>query len=200
MWKVVPNTDGAYSANSETGQIKSNDRLGSDGRVLKGVVLKTWSINSGYNVVSLRVNGKTKHHLVHRLMGETFLENYNPDLDINHINGNKRDNRLCNLECITRSENILHARRIGLITVTDRQRENARKLGQATAERTSKPIAKCNLETGDVIETFKSLMDAHRKCGYDPGFISRCASGKGNSAYGYSWKWVKSVTTRATAR
>lgn len=191
MWKVIPNTDGAYSANSETGQIKSNDRLGPDGRVLKSVVLKPWLINSGYNVVALRVNGKTKNHLVHRLMGATFLENYNPDLDINHINGNKRDNRLCNLECITRSENILHARRIGLITVTDRQRENARKLGLATAKRTSKPIAKCSSETGEVIETFDSMSEVHRKYGYDASFISRCASGKGKNAYGYSWKWIE---------
>lgn len=191
MWKIIPNTDGAYSANSETGEIRSNDRLGPDGRALKGVVLKVWSINSGYNVVSLRVNGKTKHHLVHRLMGETFLENYNPKLDINHINGNKKDNRLRNLECITRSENILHARRIGLIKVTDKQRGTGRIMGRVTAERTSKPVAMCNLETGDVIEAFQSLAEVHRKYGYDISFISRCAHNKCRSAYGYSWKWIE---------
>lgn len=36
MWKVIPDTNENYSANDETGQIKSNDRLGPDGRKLKG--------------------------------------------------------------------------------------------------------------------------------------------------------------------
>ena len=38
MWKTIPGTNDSYSANDETGQIKSNDRLGPDGRKLKGAI------------------------------------------------------------------------------------------------------------------------------------------------------------------
>ncbi|WP_295644745.1 NUMOD4 domain-containing protein [uncultured Holdemanella sp.] len=48
MWKVIPGTNEKYSANDETGEIKSNDRYGTDGRKLIGTILKPFVINSGY--------------------------------------------------------------------------------------------------------------------------------------------------------
>ena len=58
MWKIIPNTNNCYSANDETGEIKSNDRRGLDGRKLKGKILKPFMQNSGYLVVDLMINGK----------------------------------------------------------------------------------------------------------------------------------------------
>lgn len=61
--------------------------------------------NRGYLCVS--VNG-TKHY-VHRLVCETFQKSISTDKEVNHLNGNKKDNRLINLEIVTRADNIRHA-------------------------------------------------------------------------------------------
>lgn len=64
----------------------------------------------GYHEVLLSEDGHTKNYLVHRLVLSAFhpkkcMEQY----DVNHINGNKLDNRLDNLEWVTRSENVKHS-------------------------------------------------------------------------------------------
>lgn len=67
------------------------------------------SINStGYYVVSLRVNGIQKTEKVHRLIAKTFLNNDLNKSDVNHIDGNKLNNNVKNLEWCTKSENHIH--------------------------------------------------------------------------------------------
>jgi hypothetical protein len=78
-------------------------------RILKYNIAKT-----GYGLVDLCRDGKVKKFLVHRLIAETLLPNPNNKEQVNHINGNKLDNRLENLEWNTRSENQKHAIKIGL--------------------------------------------------------------------------------------
>jgi hypothetical protein len=67
----------------------------------------------GYLGVHLRKNGKGKSVLVHRLIGMAFL-GLRDDQELNHVDGNKINNNLSNLEISTRSENCKHAFRIGL--------------------------------------------------------------------------------------
>jgi hypothetical protein len=70
----------------------------------------------GYCQVPLKRDGWYKTAKVHRLVGEAFIENIENKPHINHINGIKTDNRACNLEWVTVSENILHAYKTGLKT------------------------------------------------------------------------------------
>lgn len=67
---------------------------------------------SGYKQVRLSINGKVKHVNHHRMVYEAWNGTIPNGLDINHINGNKSDNRLENLEAITPMEN--QARRLNL--------------------------------------------------------------------------------------
>ena len=73
--------------------------------------------SAGYLSYSLRVDGKTIDKRLHQLLVSTFVDkNYlKKKLSVNHKNGNKLDNRLCNLEIITHQQNIQHAYAIGLI-------------------------------------------------------------------------------------
>lgn len=73
------------------------------------------SINKdGYSCVSLSKNGKSKQHRVHRIVAESFLENPENKRTVNHINLNKQDNSLINLEWATDFENINHAIQNGI--------------------------------------------------------------------------------------
>lgn len=80
-----------------------------------GHVLKGSTDKNGYKNVTLSLDGKQKKFLVHRIILKTFQPNNNySKLDVNHIDGNKENNNLENLEWCTRSENILHAYKTGL--------------------------------------------------------------------------------------
>lgn len=75
--------------------------------------LKPYKHPQGYLLVSIRDGGKTIKRYVHRLVGEAFLENRG-FCEINHIDGNKGNNCLENLEWISRSGNVIHAYSLGL--------------------------------------------------------------------------------------
>lgn len=68
----------------------------------------------GYKSIMLRRNGKSFRRYVHRLVAITFIGPPNGK-DVNHIDGNKSNNKLSNLEYLSRKENILHAMSIGII-------------------------------------------------------------------------------------
>lgn len=88
----------------EDGQIKSRF----------GRLIKQQAGNTGYLRVELWTNGKGKKYLLHRLIAEKFIPNPDGKPVVNHIDGNKQNNAIENLEWVTRSENQLHAYRAGL--------------------------------------------------------------------------------------
>lgn len=77
---------------------------------------------AGYHYVSLCVNGQRRNRFIHRLVAQTFIENPQDKAEVNHINGNKLDNNVENLEWVTPSENIKHAIKIGAIVPSDKSK------------------------------------------------------------------------------
>lgn len=75
----------------------------------KYVILTTKLTTCGYHSVALTKDGVTKHHFVHRLVATAFLNNDECLPEVNHKNGVKVDNRLCNLEWCSKSYNMKHA-------------------------------------------------------------------------------------------
>lgn len=71
-------------------------------------ILKTLTAGCGYQDVILCDKGKRKQIKVHRVVALTFIENPENKPEVNHINGNKEDNRVENLEFCTHQENIYH--------------------------------------------------------------------------------------------
>ncbi|MBE9542532.1 MAG: HNH endonuclease [Proteobacteria bacterium] len=79
----------------------------------KGRKISPFLDKTGYLRLELWSHGKVRKFSIHRLVAETYL-GFKKDLVINHKNGIKTDNNIDNLEWVTRSENQLHAYRIGL--------------------------------------------------------------------------------------
>jgi hypothetical protein len=88
----------------------------------------------------------SKMHRVHRLVAQTYLPNPENKATVNHIDGNKLNNLLCNLEWMTQSENIQHACDTGLRPVSELMRENGRRM-------------KGNLLTGSNPHTMKLVLN-----------------------------------------
>lgn len=82
-----------------------------DGTIINkaGKVLSTHDNGRGYLITSLRVDGKRKTFAIHRLLALAFIPNPSNLGEVNHIDGNKLNNALDNLEWTTRGANIKHA-------------------------------------------------------------------------------------------
>lgn len=119
IWKPVKDFTGIYEV-SNHGQVRSLTRVIKNGlnttRLIKGQNLKLKIDNNGYPVVSLNKEHKAKTKRVHRLVCEAFLENPSNLSDVNHKDGNKKNNHISNLEWCSRSYNIEHAYRKKLRT------------------------------------------------------------------------------------
>lgn len=83
-------------------------------------VLSNFINRDGYAVATLCL-GKKQKHMVHRLVALAFLTNKANRRTVNHINGNKLDNRLENLEWCTHRENSQHAYALGLYSGVGQQ-------------------------------------------------------------------------------
>jgi len=112
VWKSIINFEGYYEV-SNFGNVRSCDRLvncsrGYSRRLWKGKILsKIVASTRGYYQVSFCKSGIITKHYIHRLVAETFLLERNET--VNHIDGNKLNNELSNLEWVTYSENNKHA-------------------------------------------------------------------------------------------
>lgn len=157
-------------------QIKDfpNYEVSSDGQVksfaqTKPKILKSALTGSGYSFVSL---GRRNQHMIHRLVAQAFIPNPDNLPQVNHINEDKTDNRVENLEWVTPKENANHGTGI------------ARKI-----EKQRMPVKAICIETGQEL-IFESMMDAERN-GFYSGHISACVKGKHKSHKGYTWERIE---------
>lgn len=166
-WRDVPGYEGLYQV-SDTGLVLSLPREGSDGRILRPDITR-----DGYAQVRLCKNGLKHRWLVHRLVALAFLPNPALKAEVNHIDGDKLNNALSNLEWSTRSENQQHAYDNGLTHANKVRRANAR------AVRRSDGVV------------FESLSKAARALGspWAVSTISECCNGKRRTCCGYTWQY-----------
>lgn len=179
-WKDIPDYEGHYKV-SDTGLVKSVERKvmlkTKDGKprpcIYKSKILKLNEEERPYGevvyYVVLSKNGKTKRFYVHRLVAISFLSNENKSLQINHKDGNPKNNNVSNLEWATSKENIQHAFKNNLIS-------------------TKKPVQMLDSVNFDVLEEFESESDACRAIGAGQGQISRAIKRNG-TCKGYRWKY-----------
>lgn len=102
-FKAVPGYEGLYEVSN----------LGNVRRMSKGVwrPVKPWRSDKGYLEISLSKNGIRKARLLHRIVAELFLGGEVAGLQVNHINEDKTDNRVCNLEWCSAKHNANHGTR-----------------------------------------------------------------------------------------
>ena len=172
VWKPIPNYEGIYGV-SNLGRIRSEGRIDSIGRRKQERIMRTNTHKDGYLQIDLLKDGKRNNVLVHRLVMLAFIGECPKGYEVNHINEDKADNRIDNLEYVTHVVNVRHG--------TGRIRQ---------AQSTKKPVVAI-LPNGE-IEHYESAKDAGRALGVDGSIISHAIKDeRRKTAYGRIWKYAE---------
>ena len=177
IWKDIQGYKDKYQV-SNYGRIKSLSRKifnGTGSYISKEKILKGHVNTNGYIQVELQ----SKPLLVHRLVAEAFIENPNNKPQINHIDGDKTNNIVNNLEWVTNGENQIHAYKNGL---SKRSKE---------AGKEPKKVCQIDLKTGKVIKIYNSISEARKSLNIKKDNISSVCKNKRKSCGGYGWKYFE---------
>ena len=166
---------GEYYKVSNLGNVVSIDREIRN-RLIKGQDIKLSNDRYGYAKVKFRNQGKFKNHSVHVLVATVFIDNPENKPQVNHIDGNKLNNNVDNLEWVTAQENSIHASNTGL-------NDNA-------YAATSKPVNQLHKQTGELINEFSSIGEAAKCTGIAWQNIASVCKGNRKSAGGFAWRYA----------
>ena len=161
IWKDIARYEG-LSQVSSLGRVK---------RVTTGRILKSGKITGGYLLVSLYKNNTKSNKYIHRLVSESFIPNPENKSQVNHIDEDKTNNSLDNLEWMTAKENVNHGTR----------NERSRKTKSIA-------IIATNTTTGESQE-FYGTNECARQLWLDPSSITKVLKGKLNHTGGYTFKY-----------
>lgn len=183
IWRPVQGYEGFYEVSS-LGRVRSLDRtitaMGKYGqygeRTYKGKILKPYD-SEGYWNVDLIVSGKRTRAGIHRLMAKAFIPNPDNLPLVNHINENRKDNRVENLEWVTYRENTVYG------TAIERAKLHRPLFWE-------KPVEQLTM-SGEVIARYQSLSAAARAVDGDSTCIQRVCDGRSRHHHGYRWRWAE---------
>ena len=184
IWKPVVGYEGLYEV-SNVGRVRSlpRDIIQSNGKKIrtKGKILILWLQNKGYKMTCLRRDNRSKFKLVHQLVGKAFIPNPDNKPFIDHINGNRSDNRVENLRWCTAKEN-------SNFELAKKHASDAIRGKTGVLCPNSKSVSQFTLD-GKYIRTFGSGCEAERETGIDQGRISLVCRGKRRQTGGYIWRY-----------
>ena len=165
LWKDIKGYEGLYQV-SNFGRIK---------RVTTGRILKGRKNKGDYLIVELSKNNIASGKTIHRLVAQAFIPNPENKPQVNHIDEDKTNNMVSNLEWMTAKENNNHGTR----------NERA---GKAISKSNSIPIIATNLKTGDSTE-FYGISECARQLGLYNQNICKCLKGRYKQTGGFTFKY-----------
>lgn len=170
IWRTCPDYD--FIEISNLGNVRTKDRYVTDKngkkRFVKGRILKQQLLPNGYMQVGFSVNGKQVHLYVHRMVATCYIPNPNNYPQVNHIDCNRSNNIIDNLEWCTNQYNTAY-------------RE---KYGKSAAEVFGRSVFAVDLETGKAMR-FETRAEAACQLSIDDGHIFQVVKGERQQAGGY---------------
>ena len=157
IWKDIIGYEGTYQV-SNLGNVRSLHWNHSN-----KIRLLTPFLNSGYLRVGFRTNNVLKNYLIHVLVANAFIPNPESKPQVNHKDGNKLNNNVSNLEWVSASENVVHAKTHNLINKNP-CRWKPCKINQLSLD-------------GEIIATYPSQREASRQLNLNQARISYAIAG-----------------------
>ena len=187
IWKDIEGYEGCYQV-SNLGRVRSVDRTitRKDGVTVnvKGRVLSTPPNQDGYPHVNLHKDGQGNSQKVHRLVAKAFIPNPQKNKEINHIDENKANNDIENLEWCTRKHNMNHG------TIIERVQSHPSII--KAREESKKAVIGVHIKTGDEVH-FESVNEADRS-GFPRRNVFSVIHGYDKSCRGYVWFYESEYT------
>lgn len=175
-WYDIIGYEGLYQINTN-GVVKSLERFNKDsgrcGRFYKERILKICTDKYGYLQVVLYKNGKSKTFKIHKLVANQFIPNPLKLTSINHIDENKLNNNVCNLEwCTTKYNNNYNNRQLKI------------------AEKRKKKVAKYD-KYNNIISIYNSVTEAANSIKGYKGYIIKCCKGSQEFYKNFKWRYYE---------
>lgn len=164
-----------YSVSS-SGSVRNDNRMS---------LLKPTTNHKGYLYVVLSKDGKTTTKKIHRLVAESFIDNPDNKPQVNHIDGNKQNNDVSNLEWCTASENQKH---FWKVIATDKDRVKRFK-SRKSYSLSNHPRARKVLRVNDN-KVYNCITEAALDSKTTESLISQVCRGKRRTTGGYMWRYV----------
>lgn len=172
IWKDISGYEGHYVI-SNKGRVKGLERkIVNRGRIqTKRESILTPFISGGYLSVILHKNSKGKTFKVHRLVASEFIKNVNGYKEVNHIDENKLNNNMDNLEWCDRKQNINHGTRTLRASISN-----------------SKPVIGTRLDNKQTIFGINAV--SLSELGFNHRHISECCRGKRKTHKNFTWEFI----------
>lgn len=166
IWQPIPNTNSMYYISS-LGRVysKHTNNFRKPYKDTKGYLMVDYR-----NIANRRITKK-----IHRLVAELFITRHSENLIVNHIDGNKTNNHVSNLEWVTYKENTQHM-----------LNNNLKKSFPNNLPNKEKPVLCVELN-----KEFNSMQEASRVLGIPQSSISKVCRGERKLAGGYTWKYIE---------
>lgn len=172
IWKDIKGYEGYYQV-SNLGRVRSLDRIDSLNRKRYGKILVRKHNNRNYFTHCLKINGKAHYFLVHRLVALAFIPNPKNLPQVNHIDEDKSNNRVSNLEWCDAKYN-----------------DNYGNRNRIAGKKHRKAVIATNVQTKEIIE-IPSMTIAQEKYGFSLKSVWNCCNGRQKQYKGYSFEYAK---------
>ena len=183
---------GLYQISSK-GRVKQLAYTDAKGRKRKEKIMKNTVNRYGYEYIYLTKNYKKNYFSIHRLVAYVFIPNPNNLPQVNHIDENKLNNTIGNLEWCTSKYNINYGTHNERVAVTKKANGTYTKMAQTKkANGTYDKIAdKCSIPVYCITNNtvYKSSREAARQLNLNNSSITKCLKGKRKSTKGYQFKY-----------
>lgn len=164
IWKEI-NLYGTEYLINNMGVIKNKKR---------DKILKPYISSGGYEYIKILKQHRHYHIRIHRLVAQTFIPNPNNLPQVNHIDGNKLNNNVENLEWVSCSQNVVHGFKNGLYNI---KRINKTKVNQYDLQ-------------GNFIKTWDSISEIEKEYNVTHTAIRFCCLNKIKTCKGYIWRYA----------